>query len=63
MAKNSSFTSTVGWSGSAPTNLKSIVIGRTNGGWGAQGKPAASYGAAKPMPVMAIPKGNGLGNK
>ena len=25
-----------------PTNLKSIVIGRTNGGWGAQGKPAAS---------------------
>ena len=24
---------------------------------------AASYGAAKPMPVMPIPKGNGLGNK
>ena len=54
--------STIGWSGSAPTNLKSIPIGRTNGGWGAQGKPAPQYGAAPPMPTMKIPTG-ASGNK
>jgi hypothetical protein len=62
MAKVPSFSSTIGWGGSAPTDLKSIVIGRTNGGWGAQGKPAPQYGAGKPMPKMAIPKG-ASGNK
>ena len=54
--------STVGWVGSAPTNLKSIAIGRTGGGWGSQGSPGPEYGAGKPMPVMGIPKG-AAGNK
>ena len=35
-SKNYNCTSTVGWSGSAGTNLKSIPIGRTSGGWGAK---------------------------
>lgn len=60
--KDGSFSSTVGWSGSAGTNLKSIAIGRTNGGWGSQGAPRPQYGAAPPMPVMPIPKG-ASGNK
>ena len=53
--------STIGWNGSKPTNLKSIVIGRTNGGWGSGGAPN-TRGAAPPMPVMPIPKG-ASGNK
>jgi hypothetical protein len=56
-SKNYNCTSTVGWSGSAPTNLKSIPIGRTSGGGGAQGKPAPEYGAGKPMPIIRVPKG------
>jgi hypothetical protein len=60
--KDGSFSSTIGWNGSKGTDLKSIVIGRTGGGWGAQGKPAPQYGAAPPMPTMAIPKG-ASGNK
>ena len=63
MAKNSSFTSTIGWSGSAPTNYKSIVIGRTSGSsFGSQGRPCPQYGASPKMPTMAIPKG-ASGNK
>ena len=62
-SKNYNCTSTVGWSGSKSTgNLKSIVIGRTNGGWGAQGKPAPQYGAAPSMPIIRVPKG-ASGNK
>ena len=62
MAKDYNCGSTVGWSGSKPTNLKSIVIGRTNGGWGSGGKPD-TRGAAPPMPIIRVPKGAGLGNK
>ena len=62
MAKVPSFSSTIGWSGSAPTNLKSIAIGRTNGGWGSQGKPAPEYGAGKRMPIIRVPIG-ASGNK
>ena len=62
MAKDYNCASTIGWNGSKPVDLKSIAIGRTNGGWGAQGAPKPQYGAAPPMPTMAIPKG-ASGNK
>jgi hypothetical protein len=53
MTSKGSFSSSVGWSGSAPTNNVSIKLGRTNGGYGAQGRPAASYGSAPPGPKFA----------
>jgi hypothetical protein len=62
MASKGSFSSSIGWSGSAPTDLKSIAIGRTGGGWGAQGAPRPQYGAAPPMPIIRVPKG-ASGNK
>jgi hypothetical protein len=64
MASKGSFSSTIGWNGSKGTNCVSIKLGHASGsGWGSGGPPAPNYGAGKPMPVMAIPKGNGLGNK
>ena len=64
-SKNYNCTNSVGWSGSKSTgNLKSIVIGHASGsGYGSQGAPCPSYGAGKPMPIIRVPKGNGLGNK
>ena len=64
MASKGSFSSTIGWNGSKGTNSVSIKLGHASGsGWGSGGPPAPNYDAGKPMPVMAIPKGNGLGNK
>lgn len=61
MTKVPSFSSSIGWAGSKGTDLKSIPIGRTNSGWGSGGAPNLR-GVAPAMPIIRVPKGDGLGN-